>query len=563
MEEIDIGKLTIVKNANLQDFVLMFTKSGALVIVPVENLRQKTEGGIAPSTNVIVANGIRSQAGNDAILQNNAQDGVVVKDDGSILIIPGASNKITLGKSDTVIEPALLTKVTADGSYMPFDNLVIRVSQTAHPFADGTPARWNGVAWVKPGAPGVIPSGATSPADDWSGIVRWVNTNTFDLIVAGYVNLLAQPVAGSPTPAQFVAGTNYWNATLNGNAGAWTTTRPTAFGSFEGKVVANTATKGLILPFKRRSAIFRPVQIPQTVAGQTINDLLFAAANKLFCSTGMPAEVWLSNDNGDTWSKVATPSAASYNHVHQMRLSGSKVYLALSKNTDPGSGQVYVNTINSADGSALTAYGGALPWASTRRTRGTRTIEDIGGYRWAFTIDSNWLARADSTNNFAVTNDIAHAIYSSVAYGSEVISVGGNGAAGTAALYKSGFSNTAPIRTFAGQGIARCVSIDGTRIIVGCDTNVYFGTIPANTTAAWNTALGNGVTLSGVSAINDVIAYSATKLFAATNIGIFVSNNSGTDWMLIMPGNATALALGTGNRLIAAIDGVLWVYMGN
>lgn len=555
MEEIDIGKLTVVKNANLQDFVLMFTKSGALVIIPVENLRQKTDGKIAPTADIITASGIQSLPNNTAILQNSVGDGVSVGMDGSISILPGASNKITLGNANTVIEPALLTKATADGSYMPVGNLVIRVSQTPNQFADGNPARWNGTAWVKPGPPGVIPAGETSPADDWSGIVRWVDANTFDLIVAGYVSL-TPGAPGSPTPTQFVPGTNYWDATLNNNAGGWTTIKPRVFGAFDGKVVAKTSTSGIILPFKRRSTGFRPLSSLPAGAGR-INAIAVDGlpTNHVLCATqagSAVAGVYVSTDGGVGWGTGSRFNAPSpFNSITDVAVGAirtsvgggateNRIAVSLGFSGTPPAGAARAWVYSALNNNAYTFTSVDPGWGSTATTN-LNNIATANGYWWTFHTlggGSNNVARGvpgDFLTNWALGDATP---LQSIVVGGDVYVAGGDATIRKASTTGAGAVTITSIThsTFTGELINR-IACNGTIMIAVTASSKILKSDNFSVASPTFVATPAG----GPAVINDLIHVATVGWFAASNDGIYISTSDADNWNKIYDSNGIAV----------------------
>jgi hypothetical protein len=579
MEEIDIGKLTKVTNANLQDFVLMFTQSGALVIIPVQNLRQKTDSKIAPTADILTAGGVQSLANNPVVLQNAVGDGVTVGIDGSISLIPGANNKITLGNGNTVIEPALLTKTAADLSYMPGGNLSYRVSQTPHPFADGNPARWNGTTWVKPGAPGVIPAGATSPTDDWSGIVRYVDPNTFDLFVAGYVSL-TPGAAGSPAPTQFGVGTNYWNGT------AWVTAKPTVFGAFEGKVVAKTATLGIILPFKRRSTGFRPLSSLPTGAGQieTIAAAGLSTARSVLCGTSktstLAAAIYKSTDDGATWAKVidAPSPFTAVNDLKVGAVRAGTVSVTVNLQATPASPNLIVAAFGFIADTAGSGWISTAPltgietvgYTFTRISSGfgtagknLRTVSIANGIIWAILSFSGFNVFRGTTTDFNAFQSFSAILDSATVNAADVYMVNG-----TASLYKmpTVTAGTAPAPANYAYTFDPAVTPAPvfTRIAVNGTTMLLAGGGKIFRTADFTSAPKFGQAfIEGPTSINRMV-YSNASWFAATNDGIYMSATDGAIWNKIYDSAGvavTALATnGSGKVYAGTADGKILVY---
>lgn len=549
-DEIVIGQITPqVQTVGDDDLLLVWLKQpGVLRLIRSGDYKKRNDvTGVTVVGGIVQANGIQAAAGESlALLINKAGPGITLDPNGTITITPGTggNNRIILGDANTIFTPEFLTKDAADAFYVP----PFPVAMPNHGFANGNPARWNGSAWVKPGAPGVIPSGAPTPADDWQGIVRVVDANNLILYTTGKVTGL--------TGAGFTPGINYWSGS------AWVTTKPTAFGSFEGKVLATSATEGILLPFKRRSGSFRPIQSSPTGVG-SINCILRTTGDTLLLTTGAPARLYRSADNGESWTQVSPATWQSggftFDQANQMRLNGATVLIGMTVATGTTTARAWVQQAN-LDGSGIADWRPAF--AGTNTVTGVRTLEfgaPSGG------VSNWWMQPIGRTQFFTATasgapiatiSDANRNIVDSAVFGNRVFLLGAAATLHVISPYTSNANPYGVLATstpFTGETAARCIISDGSRLYVGCNTKLFTST-DGNTWTAITPAIA-----PAVAAINDIINHPTWGVMAATDKGVIASMDNGASWILLRPGNATALGIGNSNRVVAVIDGAIYL----
>lgn len=566
MTEIVIGNIIpLVSSVGDDDLLLVWLKQpGVLRLIKSSDYRKRNDvTGVVVIGGLVQANGIQAADGESVRLVNRKGAGITVDTNGVITITPGdgASNRIKVGKDGTVFDPEFLTRTAADSYYIP----PFPVAQPNHGFANGNPARWNGTQWVKPGAPGVIPAGATSPADDWSGIVSVTNNdaNNFTLYCTGKVTGL--------TGAGFTPGVNYWNGS------AWTTQKPTAFGAYEGKVLATTATDGIVVPFKRRSAGFRPLSSLPTGAGR-INVIAVGGlpSNHVLCATQagtIAAGLFVSTDGGGTWaSKFNAPSP--FTSITDIAIGAIRTAVGSSTTADriaislgfvsppTGAARAWVYSALNNSGYAFTAVDTA--WGSSA-TRDLNNIEIANGYWWTFHTlgsGSNNVARGVPDNfftNWALGDTTPQ---QTIAVGGDVYVAGGDALIRKVATTAAGsvtigsFTHT----LFSGEQIARLAYNNVTMLAATSSGKIFRSDNFTATTPAFVAA-----SIPGVTAVNDLV-YSVFAWFAATDDGIYLSTNNGSNWGKIYESNGvavTALAAdGSGKVWAGTADGKFLLYGG-
>jgi hypothetical protein len=402
---------------------------------------------------------------------------------------PNGAGKYTGASIDftgVTFTPALLTKTVADAAYSPLQS--IRINQTAHGFANGNPARHDGTKWVKPGAPGQYP-----PLDDWAGVVKVVDANNFDLFTSGKVTGLAG----------LAVGVNYWSGT------AWTTTKPTTFGAFEGKVIADTTSSGIVAPFRRRSSFFQPV-------------------------TTLPAQVGYLFGNSDVMLAVVgnslyqSQAGSAFTMVKQFPGTGIQTL------TDPGDNYLYVGLKGISGGFGAWVWRAAYPfnsWSQYGSNWGQSAFSAVGAI-WKG--GSNIYASPTGSSNratFQFTSATAQPQPSN--FMSKLGTVNGSfanliyGTQGNVAYLLQGNNNAA-------ADVAGFPATDQNALsMFVSDSNLYVGSSPTGNVYARE----NNVWSTIATPANNVygIVVDANNLYIATEKGVYLTSLTGDrkSWGLI------------------------------
>lgn len=555
MTEIVIGNIIpLVSSVGDDDLLLVWLKQpGVLRLIKSSDYRKRNDvTGVVVIGGLVQANGIQAADGESVRLVNRKGAGITVDTNGVITITPGdgASNRIKVGKDGTVFDPEFLTRTAADSYYIP----PFPVAQPNHGFANGNPARWNGTQWVKPGAPGVIPAGAMSPADDWSGIVSVPgnDANNFILYSTGKVTGL--------TGAGFTPGVNYWDATLNSNVGGWTTVKPAAFGTFEGKILASSATDGVILPFKRRSGAFRPAQSSPDGAG---------AINIIFRSPNLPANnllagvskgsgtgaLYRSTDNGINWTKIFDFPSGFTSLTDISQGPGGLILLAMgfTSNLATGASRDWIYTISQAlTGSPAKAS--TAVWGSVGRN--LNAIAYDGSYTYAPLVTRSTINNLYRSGSGSVSSFSGYAQLATSEVNDTMVFNGQVYFANNSSIHKTPISGAAipimPGATFTGETLSRLAynSTNNKTVLVGTKSgNIYRTEDFTVATPTWSAAIKPGA----ATVINDM-AFNGSVWFIATNDGLYRSSDDGKTWSKMYDGAGVAVT-----AVAADASGKVWI----
>lgn len=575
-DEIYVGDVTVVTNVGENDTVLIVQKgSGALVGASVDTMRRQTTRTVLPATNeVLTAGGVASAAGVPVVLKSGGQAGKGVSVDAAGVMTIDVID-ILFGNTPTA--KRLLNRDAADGLYAPKSStdrydMATRVNRAGHGLVDGTPVRWDGTKWDKVGR--YVSPLATPQVDEWVGVAQKIDNDNFFVVSAGRVTIESGTVGaasaattitnGGSTPATtltfsgMVAGKQYYWLTIGANSG-WvdiaSITLP--FDAFRGKIQAISATEAIVLPFKSRSAsLFRPVQTSPDGAGRinVIRRLPGTTAGLIFCGgTGSPVPLFRSDNNGETWSPVAGPitgtaGSATFNSVQDISIVRGRIYVSLGAN---GAGNsVAANWIRqmNLDGTGLangTAFG-TLPISAVRRAF------VFGSYVYALISGNAFMWRHD-TNNFPVsagpslTNPAQSNYWDWLTPGGTILYI----LAGFH-LYKlngnvSFSGQSAPVKTFTGETATRRMIAVGATLFVASDSGKVYRANDYNATPVWN----SGVQVGSSTVVNDLVS-STSGLYAATDDGIYRSQDNGDNWQKVFGGQpVTALALNDAGKVVA------------
>ncbi|MBI4946227.1 MAG: T9SS type A sorting domain-containing protein [Bacteroidetes bacterium] len=246
--------------------------------------------------------------------------------------------------------------------------------------------------------------------------------------------------------------------------------------------------------------------------------------------------IFLSTDNGNTWTAKNTGLTTTVNYVYALAISGNNIFAGTSAygvflSTDNGNNWTPINTGLTNKAVHTLAVSGSNIFAGTTG----------GGIFLSTNNGNNWTAMNNGLTSTTVT--------SLTISGSNIF------AGTTGGIFLSTNNGGLWTQILSGKSI-NTIAISGSNIFAGTLNGVYLSTDNGNT---WNWANGNlsqGVT---------TFAFSGTNVFAGLTDGytpgsggVFLSTNNGNTWTAVNTGLTNTMILElviNGNYLFAGTQG--------
>ena len=537
-EEVNIGTLPTQETVGDDDYVLLWIAAGTLVRVNGKAFQSQYE---APKVGPlpINLNGIYSSAGQAASIKNDGDQGLVIAAKSGSNNSPANLVGISALYLGSGTANPLLDKTTANALYENKLQTALGVGS----LKNGVPMKMSGAAWVNPAA-----------GEEWLGIAQIAGTTVY-IVSGGKVTIDGSAfVNGSAS-----VGTPYW-----WNGSLWDTTKPTAWDAFTGKIVPVSSTEAIVLPFKRRSSLFRPATTQPDGAGRVnviFNDS--ALPGGTLYSGGYGSRLYKSTDDGATWAAVVGTISANYDRIEDISIVGGKLYISLGSPSGTTTAKPWIYTAN-LDGSGMAIGSNFLTYASP--TKAIRKVYSFGGFTFGLPSGNRalWRNTGPTTQLSAATLAFASGINEVYDY-----YVTGNANAGmnyflanntfvrvaVASAAWPGLSTANA--TFAGETSLRTLAVNGNTMLIGAGSGKVYKTTNLNAaTPTWDT----GTQIPKSTTVNDLV-YSGTYYYAATNDGIYRTKDDPYQWAQVFGGvEITALSInGAGKVLAGDVNGKLYL----